>query len=60
MLPKHPEWLDAFKIVIEPHFAGLPQDGNVFWVSLTVPQIRKGMAAAGCDISEYHVRQILE
>lgn len=59
-LPLHPEWLDTFRLVIEPHLAGLPQDETVFWVSLTVPQIQRGMAAANCDISEYHVRQILE
>lgn len=59
-LPLHPEWVDVFRLVIEPHLAGLPQDENVFWVSLTVPQIRCGMVDSGCDISEYHVRQILE
>ena len=59
-LPQHPEWIETFRLVIEPHIAGLPQDENVFWVSLTVPQIKLGMASAGCDISEYHVRQILK
>lgn len=59
-LPDHPEWVDTFRLVIEPHLAGLPQDENVFWVSLSVPQIQQGMAASGCDISEYYVRQILE
>ena len=59
-LPLHPEWMEAFRLVIEPHLAGLPQDENVFWVSLTVPQIRRGMVDADCEISEYHVRQILE
>ncbi len=59
-LPLHPEWVDTFRLVIEPHLAGLPQDENVFWVSLSVPQIRRGMSAADCDISEYHVRQILQ
>lgn len=59
-LPLHPEWVDAFRLAIEPHLAGLPQNENVFWVSLTVPQIRSRMADSGCKISEYYVRQILE
>ena len=59
-LPMHPEWVETFRLVIEPHIAGLPQDENVYWVSLSVPQIKKGMVDAGCDITEYHVRQILE
>lgn len=59
-LPKHPEWIDTFKLVIEPHLAGLPQDEDVFWISMTVPQIRKGMKGHGCDISEYYIRQILD
>lgn len=59
-LPLHPEWIETFRLVIEPHLAGLPQDENVFWVSLTIPQIRRGMVNAGCEISAYHVRQILE
>lgn len=59
-LPDHPEWVETFRLVIEPHLAGLPQDENVFWVSLTVPQIHRGMVDFGCEISEYHVRQILQ
>ena len=54
------EWIDTFKLVIEPHLAGLPQDEDVFWISMTVPQIRKGMKGHGCDISEYYIRQILD
>lgn len=59
-LSMHPEWIETFRLVIGPHLAGLPQDENVYWVSLTVPQIRKGMADAGCKLSEYHVRRILD
>lgn len=60
LLPQHPEWIDTFKLVVAPHTAGLPQDENVIWVSLTVPQITREMIEKGCDVSEYIARQILE
>lgn len=60
LLPQHPEWIDIFKLVIAPYTAGLPQDENVIWVSLTVPQITREMIGRNCDVSEYIVRQILE
>ncbi len=60
LLSQHPEWIDALKIVIEPHTAGLPQDADVIWVSISVPQISREMAGNGYDISEYIVRQILD
>lgn len=60
LLPRHPEWIDTFKLVIAPHTAGLPQDENVIWVSLTVPQITREMIGRNCNVSEYIVRQILE
>ena len=60
LLSQHPEWIDTFKLVIAPHTAGLPQDENVIWVSLSVPQIAREMARNGCDVSEYIVRQILD
>ena len=60
LMSQHPEWIDAIKLVIEPHSAGLPQDEHVIWVSLTVPQIKSEMAKAGYDVSEYIVRQMLD
>lgn len=60
LLDGHPEWLETFKAVIAPHTAGLPQDESVVWVSLSVSQIAEEMAAAGHDVSEYVVRQMLE
>lgn len=58
-LDLHPEWIDTFKRVVEPHTAGLPQDEDVIWVSLCVPEITALMNAEGCEVSDYIVRQIL-
>jgi Rhodopirellula transposase. len=60
LLGRHPEWIDTLKLVIAPHVAGLPQDENVIWVSMSVPMIAKEMSRRGCDASEYIVRQILD
>lgn len=60
LVSQHPDWIDAIRLIIEPHSAGLPQDENVIWVSMTASQIKKDMSKAGYDISEYIVRQILE
>lgn len=59
-LNKHPEWFETLKFVIEPHTAGLPQDEDVIWISLSVPMITREMAKEGCDVSEYLVRQMLK
>jgi len=56
----HPEWIEALVKVTGPHTAGLPQDEDVIWVSMTVPQIVKGLADDGFHVSKYVVRQILE
>ena len=60
MLPQHPEWTQAVVQIIEPHTAGLPQDENVVWISLSVTQIMGELFAMGYDISRYFVRQILD
>jgi transposase len=60
LLSRHPGWIDALKAVIEPHTAGLPQDSDVIWVSLSVSQIRRDMSKNGHEVSEYTVRQILD
>jgi len=59
-LDRHPEWFDTLKLVIGPRTAGLPQDEDVIWVSMSAPQIAREMAKEGCDVSEYFVRQMLE
>ena len=60
VLPQHPEWTRAVVQIIEPHTAGLPQDENVVWISLSVTQIMNELAAIGYDISRYFVNQILD
>ena len=59
VLPQHPEWTQAIVQIIELHTAGLPQDENVVWISLSVTQIMGELFAMGYDISRYVVRQIL-
>ena len=60
VLPQHPEWTQAVVQIIEPHTAGLPQDENVVWISLSITQIMNELARAGYCISRYFVRQILD
>lgn len=60
VLPQHPEWTQAVVQIIEPHTAGLPQDENVVWISLSVTQIMNELSAIGYDISRHFVRQILD
>lgn len=60
LLHRHPEWIEALKVVIEPYTAGLPQDANVIWVSISIPQISRELSKNGYDISEYIVRRILD
>lgn len=48
------------KVVIEPYTAGVPQDADVIWVSISVPQIRREMYNNGYDVSKYIIRQILD
>ena len=59
-LPRHPEWTQAVVQIIEPHKAGLPQNENVVWISLSVTQIMNELVKAGYEISRYHVHQILD
>ena len=60
LLASHPEWFEAFNLVIGPRIAGLPQNEEVIWVSMSAPEIARKMADKGCEVSEYIVRQILE
>jgi len=60
VLPQHPEWIQAVVRIIDPHTAGLPQDEDVVWVSLTKTQIQNELAKAGFVISRYYITQILD
>nr|WP_288865725.1 hypothetical protein [Xylanibacter muris] len=42
------------------HTAGLPQNLSVRWLNLTIPQIRGKLKDHNVDVSDYHVRQIVE
>ena len=59
-LDRYPEWIDVFRRVAEPYTAGLPQDDEVVWVSLCVPEITAMMRAEGCAVTDYIVRQIID
>lgn len=59
-LLQNPQWTQAIMQIIEPYKAGLPQDENVVWISLSVSQIMSELKAIGCNISRYFVRQILD
>lgn len=59
-LPRHPEWVQTAAQIIEPHKAGLPQDEEVVWVSMSKTHIRNELAKAGHEVSRHHVTQILE
>ena len=59
-LPRHPEWAQAVVSIIEPNKAGLPQDENVIWISLSKTQIQNELTKKGYEISRYHITQILD
>ena len=60
VLPQHPEWKKAVIQIIEPHMAGLPQDEEVIWVSMTKTQIQNELGKLGHEVSRYHITQILD
>ena len=56
---KHPEWVAAFEEIVSCHTAGLPQDGNVVWIGLNAPQIRREFLKRGHDVSCHVIRGML-
>ena len=56
---KHPEWVAAFEEIVSSHTAGLPQDGNVVWIGLNAPQIRREFLKRGHDVSCHVIRGML-
>ena len=56
---KHPEWVAAFEEIVSSHMAGLPQDENVVWTGLSVPQIRCEFLKRGLDVSCHVIRGML-
>lgn len=57
---KRPEMVEAFENIVSEHAAGLPQDEDVVWIGLTVPQVRRMLAEQGYEVSGYIVRQMLK
>ena len=57
---RHPEWVAAFNDIVSEHMAGLPQDEDVVWLDINVPQIRREFLQRGYDVSEYIVRQMIK
>ena len=57
---RHPEWVAAFNDIVSEHMAGLPQDEDVVWLDINVPQIRREFLQRGHDVSEYIVRQMIK
>ena len=58
-LSKHPEYECELVKLIESVSAGLPQDENVKWVSLTPGEIKKRIHEQGIEVSDYIVKQLL-
>lgn len=59
VLPRRQEWVQAVVQIIEPHTAGLPQNEEVVWISISKSHIQNELAKSGYEISRYHITQIL-
>jgi|GEM_PF-4027542 len=57
-LEKHPEYLDIFDKIASLYTAGLPQDENVNWLTISVLQIIKLFEEQGIKVSRYTVNQM--
>lgn len=57
-LEKHPEYLDIFDKIASLYTAGLPQDENVIWLTISVLQIIKLFEEQGIKVSRYTVNQM--
>jgi len=57
-LEKHPEYLDLFDKIASLYTAGLPQDENVIWLTISVLQIIELFKEHGIKVSRYTVNQM--
>lgn len=57
-LEKHPEYLEIFDKIASLYTAGLPQDENVIWLTISVLQIIKLFEEQGIKVSRYTVNQM--
>ncbi len=58
ILEKHPEYLDLFDKIVSLYTAGLPQDENVIWLTISVLQIIELFKEQGIKVSRYTVNQM--
>ena len=58
ILEKHPEYLDLFDKIVSLYTAGLPQDENVIWLTISVLQIIELFKEHGIKVSRYTVNQM--
>ena len=57
-MEKHPEYLDLFDKIASLYTAGLPQDENVIWLTISVLQIIELFKEHGIKVSRYTVNQM--
>ena len=57
-LSKHAEFLSVFDEITEAYTAGLPQDPDVIWLTVSTPQIVSLFKERGIAVSPYLVRQM--
>ena len=58
IIEKHPEFLDIFDEIASLHTAGLPQDEEVIWLTVSTSKIVSLFKDRGIDISPYVVCQM--
>ncbi len=58
VLEKHPEYLSVFDEIAEAHTAGLPQDPDVIWLTVSTSQMVALFKKRGVNVSPYTVRQM--
>lgn len=60
IIDKYPDLVSEIQSVIQNHTAGLPQDENVYWVTISKPQIRQKLIDKCIEVSEYIISQVLD
>lgn len=60
MINKQPNLVHEIQSAIHDHTAGLPQDENVYWVTIQKSQIKQKLIEKGIEVSEYIISQVLD
>lgn len=58
VLEKHPEYLSVFDEVAEAYTAGLPQDPDVVWLTVSTSQLVTLFKERGINVTPYTVRKM--